>query len=67
MKALISATVLEKIARHLALLACLAVLFKANGWSDTGQPAIAALAAVASVFHLGARWLKSRRWPESGR
>jgi len=63
MKTWISAAVLEKIARHLALLACLAVFFKANGWSATQQPAIAALAVVACLFHLGAGWLKRRQRP----
>lgn len=58
MKPIIAAVGLEKIARHLALLTCLSIVFKANGWSDTGAPAILSLAAIACLLHLGAGWLK---------
>jgi hypothetical protein len=61
--AIITAVGLEKIARHLALLACLSIMFKANGWSDTGAPAIFSLAAAACLLHLGAGWLKSSTRP----
>jgi len=59
--AIITAVGLEKIARHLALLTCLSIVFKANGWSDTGAPAIFSLAAVACLLHLAAGWLKGCR------
>jgi hypothetical protein len=61
MKAVITAAGLEKIARHLALLTIMAIVFKTSGWADTGQPAILMLAASASVLHLGARWMRLRR------
>jgi len=63
MKAIVTAIGLEKIAKHLALLACLAVVFKANGWTDTGEPAIVALAIGACLVHRWARWLMVRTRP----
>jgi hypothetical protein len=55
MKELVAAAWLAKLARHLALLTLLAVLFKASGWADPGQAGILLLAVSASVAHLGAR------------
>lgn len=54
---------LEKIAKHLALLTILAVIFKSCGWADTGQPAILVLAAAASVLHLSARRFRAKGLP----
>ena len=61
MRTILTAVGLEKIARHLAFLTCLSIVFKANGWSDTGAPAILSLAAAACLLHLAAGWLKGRR------
>jgi len=58
MRAVISATLLEKLARHMAFLACMAILFRSAGWLQTGQIAIWLLTVCASGFHLGARMLK---------
>ncbi|MGD9974376.1 MAG: hypothetical protein AB7S77_15050 [Desulfatirhabdiaceae bacterium] len=58
MRSIVSATLLEKLARHMALLACMAILFRSAGWLQTGQIAIWLLTVCASGFHLGARLLK---------
>lgn len=55
MKKLVAAAWLAKLARHLALLTLLAVLFKASGWADPGRAGILLLAIAASAAHLGAR------------
>lgn len=55
MKKYVTSAWLAKLGRHLALLALLAVLFKASGWADPGQAGILLLAVSASVAHLGAR------------
>jgi len=51
----VTAVWLAKLARHLALVTYLAVLFKASGWADPGQAGILLLAVIASVAHLGAK------------
>jgi hypothetical protein len=60
LRTIVSAALLEKVARHLALLACMAVLFHSAGWSDSGQIAIWLLTVCASGLHLASRTLKRR-------
>ncbi|MFA7425387.1 MAG: hypothetical protein WCZ16_10045 [Desulfosarcinaceae bacterium] len=57
---IVTAAGLEKIAKHLALLTILAVIFRSWGWADTGQPVILALAAAASALHLTAGRIKAK-------
>jgi YHS domain-containing protein len=52
MKKIMTVAWLERLARHLALLTCLAILFKASGRADPAPSAILALAIVASAAHL---------------
>jgi hypothetical protein len=52
MKKIMTVAWLEKLARHLALLTCLAILFKASGRADPAPLAILALAIFASAAHL---------------
>lgn len=61
LRSIFTAVGLDKIARHLALLTCLFIVSKANGWSDTGAPAILSLAAAACLLHLAAGWLRGCR------
>ncbi|WP_373498846.1 hypothetical protein [Desulfococcus sp.] len=51
MKKLAVAVFLEKLARHLALLACLAIVAKASGWTDPSQASILLLIALATAAH----------------
>jgi hypothetical protein len=60
---IVTSASLEKMARHLALLAILAVIFRSSGWADAGQGTIWALAAAASALHLAAGRLNSRGLP----
>ncbi len=55
MKMHVTAIWLGRLARHLALMALLAVLFKASGWADPGQAGILMLALSSPVVHQGAR------------
>ncbi|MDD2605210.1 MAG: hypothetical protein PHF66_10410 [Desulfobacteraceae bacterium] len=57
---IVTAAGLEKIAKHLALLTILAVIFRSWGWADTGQPVILTLAAAASALHLTAGRIKAK-------
>lgn len=66
MKTRVIALFLEKLARHLALLACLAIAGKAAGWTDPGQPAILFLIILAAAAHWGGRLSSGvRREPPS--
>ena len=61
MKKLAAAVFLEKLARHLALLACLAMVSKASGWTDPGQASIFLLIALATAAHWCGRALAGIR------
>jgi hypothetical protein len=50
-KRLVVSAFLEKLARHLALLASLGILSKAAGWTETGQATILGLIVVATLTH----------------
>lgn len=52
MKKIMTAAWLEKLAKHLALLTCLAILFKASGQADPAPVAILLLALFACAAHL---------------
>ncbi|AOY56846.1 MULTISPECIES: hypothetical protein [Desulfococcus] len=57
---------LEKLARHLALLACLAIVARASGWTDAGPTSIMVLIVLATATHWGGRALSgARREPRS--
>lgn len=60
---IVTAAGLEKIAKHLALLTILAVIFKSWGWADTGQPVILVLAVAALALHLTAGRIKAEGLP----
>ena len=51
---------LLKLAKHLALLACLLILGRASGRAEMGQVWIFALAVIAALLHLGGRALRLR-------
>ena len=55
MKKLVAAAFFEKLARHLMLLACLAILSKAAGWTDTSQTTILLLVVMATIVHVCCR------------
>lgn len=51
MKKIAIALFLKKLARHLALLACLAIVSKASGWSDPSPASILLLTLLATAAH----------------
>jgi len=50
----------QKLAKHLALLACLLILQRASGRAEIGQLWIFGLALIASLLYLGGRALRLR-------
>jgi hypothetical protein len=50
-KRFVAIAFLEKLARHLMLLACLAILSKAAGWADPSQVSILLLVISATAAH----------------
>ncbi|HXV80897.1 MAG TPA: hypothetical protein VEG60_13550 [Candidatus Binatia bacterium] len=56
-----SAAFLSKLAKHLALLACLAIVGESSGRFVMGQAAILLLVVSAALLHSAARTLQ-RRW-----
>jgi hypothetical protein len=56
----VTAAVLAKLAKHLALLASLAILGEAEGRILVSQPAIFMLVLLATLFHAIARTLRLR-------
>ena len=55
LKKMVICAFLEKIARHLMLLACMTILAKASGWLALSQTSILLLIAFASAAHLSSR------------
>ena len=51
---------LLKLAKHVALLACLLILGRASGRAEIGQIWIFSLALIAALLHLGGRALRLR-------
>jgi hypothetical protein len=60
LSALVFATFLTKLAKHLALLVCLAILGQATGRAALGQLTILLLAVAASLIHGLGQTLKRR-------
>jgi hypothetical protein len=50
-KNIVAAAFLEKLARHLGLLVCLAIVAKASGWADPSQASILLLTVLATTAH----------------
>jgi hypothetical protein len=64
MKKVMTAAWLEKLARHVALLTCLAILFKASGQADPAPVTILLLALFASAAHLCGKLAGRARRPK---
>jgi len=62
--AIVFAAFLTKLAKHLALLACLAIVGQATGRAALGQRSIVLLVVCAAVIHALGQTLK-RRWQHS--
>jgi hypothetical protein len=62
--AIVFAAFLTKLAKHLALLACLAIVGQATGRAALGQRSIILLVMCAALAHTLGRTLK-RRWQHS--
>jgi len=60
LSALVFAAFLTKLAKHLALLVCLAIVGQANGRAAWGQVTILLLAVAATVIHQLGQALKRR-------
>jgi len=58
---IIFAACLTKVAKHLALLACLAIVGQASGRAPIGQPAIFLIVAGASLIYSIGETLKRRQ------
>ena len=58
---IVCAAFLKKLAKHLALLACLAIVGQATGRVALGQPSILLLIAGAALIHAVGQALE-RRW-----
>lgn len=54
-KRLVVGAFLEKVARHLMLLSCMAILSNAAGWTATRPTSILLLIMIASAAHLSGR------------
>jgi hypothetical protein len=61
MKTMIWGTLLEKTARHVALIACLCILFNASGQTNIKNGAVMLLVAGASALHLLGKSFKGRK------
>lgn len=61
MKAIMWSVILEKAARHIGLIACLSILFRASGHTKTSSSLVLLLIAGASALHLLGKSFKARR------
>jgi len=61
MKRIVLKAFLEKLARHLLLLACLVILSKAAGWTNVDQISIFLLIILGFLVHWGARAINGFR------
>jgi hypothetical protein len=60
----LSATFLSKLAKHLAVLACLGIVGESTGRFAIGQTAIFILVVSAALFHSAGRTLQRRLQPQ---